>query len=73
MSGSLLDSHIMASGEKLKDIHPQLEICKFLHRLEDLNLMDSKFGLVPFGCVLSYQCPAISRDIIKHPGAPEFL
>lgn len=33
--------------------------------------MDSKFGPVPFGSVLSYQCPPeISRDIIRHPDAP---
>ena len=63
----------MASGEKLKDIHPQPGICKMLHGLENLHLVDSKFGPVPFGSVLSYQCPPeISRDIIKHPGAPEF-
>lgn len=32
-----------------------------------------KFGPVPFGSVLSYQCPLeISRDIIKHAPAPEF-
>ncbi|XP_077078678.1 uncharacterized protein LOC143731948 [Siphateles boraxobius] len=67
------DRHVMASGEKLKDIRPQPGICKLLHGLENLTLVDSKFGPVPFGSVLSYQCPPeISRDIIKHPGAPEF-
>lgn len=48
----------MASAEKLKDIRPQPGICcKLLHRLEGLHLVDSKFGPVPFGSVLSYQCP----------------
>ncbi|XP_077053553.1 uncharacterized protein LOC143704406 [Siphateles boraxobius] len=41
--------------------------------VEALNFVDSKFGPVPFGSLLSYQCPPeISRDIIKHPGAPGF-
>ncbi len=63
----------MARWEKLKDIGPHPGLCKLLHRLEDLNLVDSKFGPVPFGSVLSYQCPPeISRDINKHPGASEF-
>lgn len=35
-----------------------------------LNLVDSKFGPVPFG---SYQCPPEkSRDSINYPGVPEF-
>lgn len=62
----------MASGEKLQDISPQPGICKLLHGLKKINFVDSKFGPVPFGSVLSYQCPPeIGRDIIKHPGAPE--
>lgn len=73
LSGPLPDPHIMASGEKLRDKHPQPGVCTLLHGLEGLNLVDSKFGPVPFGSVLSYQCPPeMSRDIIKHPGAPEF-
>ncbi|CAB1323103.1 unnamed protein product [Coregonus sp. 'balchen'] len=71
--GPIPDPHVMASAEKLKDIRPQPGICKLLHGLEGLNLVDSKFGPVPFGSVLSYQCPLeLSRDIIKHPGASEF-
>ena len=35
-------------------------------------MVDSKFGPVPFGSVLSYQCPPeLSRDVIKHPGGPQ--
>ncbi len=63
----------MASGEKLQDISPQPGICKLLHGLKELNFVDSKFGPVPFGSVLSYQSPPEEgRDIKKHPGAPEF-
>ncbi|KAK0154386.1 hypothetical protein N1851_003540 [Merluccius polli] len=62
MSGPLPDPHVMASGDKLKDIHPQPGICKLLHSLEDLNLVDCAI-LCP---------PEISTDIIKHPGETEF-
>ena len=65
----------MASGEKLKDRLPQLGICKTLHGLniQDLNMVPSKFGQVPFGSVLSYQCPPeTSRDIINHPACLDF-
>ncbi|XP_027859750.1 uncharacterized protein LOC114158046 [Xiphophorus couchianus] len=72
-AGPLPDPHIEASGEKLKEIRPQPGICKLLYGLQNLTLVDSKFGPVPFGSVLSYQCPPeMSRDIIKHPDAPEF-
>ncbi|CAK6972400.1 uncharacterized protein LOC115582046 isoform X2, partial [Scomber scombrus] len=72
-AGPLPDPHMMASGEKLRDIHPQPGLCKMLHGVENLNLVDSKFGHVPFGSVLSYQCPPeISKDCIRHPDAPAF-
>ncbi|RVE55568.1 hypothetical protein OJAV_G00234980 [Oryzias javanicus] len=72
--GPLPDPHLIASGEKLKGIHPQLGICKLLCGFQDIRLVESKFGPVPFGSVLSYQCPPdSSRDVIKHPGATEFL
>ncbi|RVE72317.1 hypothetical protein OJAV_G00060510 [Oryzias javanicus] len=71
--GPLPDPHLIASGEKLKGIHPQLGICKLLCGFQDIRLVESKFGPVPFGSVLSYQCPPdSSRDVIKHPGATEF-
>ncbi len=63
----------MTSAEKLQDISLQPGICKLLHGLKEFNFVDSKFGPVPFGSVLSYQCPPeIGRDSTKHPGAPEF-
>ncbi|KAK0136472.1 hypothetical protein N1851_027402 [Merluccius polli] len=72
-AGPLPDPNLMASGEKLKELRPQPGICKLLHGLETLNLVDSKFGPVPFGSVLSYQCPPdISREYIRHHDAPAF-
>lgn len=72
-TGPLPDPHVLASAEKLKHIRPQPGICKLLHGLETLHLVDSKFGPVPFGSVLSYQCPPEkTRDIVKHPGILEF-
>lgn len=56
LSGPLPDRHIIASAEKLQDKRPQPGICKLLHGLEALNFVDSKFGPVPFGSLLSYQC-----------------
>ncbi|XP_035985288.1 uncharacterized protein LOC118558824 [Fundulus heteroclitus] len=72
-TGPLPDPHVMAIGEKLKDIRPQPGICKLLHGIQELKLVDSKFGPVPFGSVLSYQCPPeTSKDCIRHPDAPAF-
>lgn len=59
--------------ESLRSVRPQPLICKALHGLSEINLVESKFGLVPKGSVLSYQCPSVSsRDIVKHPEAPTF-
>lgn len=60
LTGPLPDPHIIASVEKLRDKRPQPGISKLLHGLEALNFVDSKFGPVPFGSLLSY------------PGAPGF-
>lgn len=43
-SGPLPDPNIMASVEKLQEKRPQPGICKILHGLQDLNLVDSKAG-----------------------------
>ncbi|KAL7407688.1 hypothetical protein ABVT39_012129 [Epinephelus coioides] len=72
-AGPLPDPHMMASAKKLRDIRPQPGICKMLYGLENLNLVDSKFGPVPFGSVLPYQCPSEkTKDIIRHLDAPAF-
>lgn len=64
---------MVSVGAQLRDLQPQPGICKILCGLSDLTLVDSKFGLVPRGSVLSYQCPPVTpREIIKHPEAPSF-
>ena len=71
--GPLPDPHVMAAGEALRHHRPQPGISKLLHGIQAFRIVDSKFGRVPFGSVLSYQCPPeIGRDIIKHPGCFEF-
>lgn len=71
--GPLPDPAVLSVGEELRDLQPQPGICKIVCDLAVLNLVESKFGPVPQGSVLSYQCPPdISRDIIKHPDAPLF-
>uniref|UniRef100_A0AAV2KLV6 SUN domain-containing protein n=1 Tax=Knipowitschia caucasica TaxID=637954 RepID=A0AAV2KLV6_KNICA len=72
-SGPLPDQHLMTIGEKLKHIQPQLGICKILSGLEEMTMVDSKFGLVPHGSVLSYQYPAKDTGgYVKDLGAPDF-
>ena len=64
---------MLSVGDDLRDLLPQPGICKIVCDLADLTLVDSKFGPVPHGSVLSYQCPPeISKEIIKHPEAPSF-
>lgn len=64
---------VLSVGDELGDLRPQPGICKIVCHLADLTLVDSKFGPVPHGSVLSYQCPPeISKEIIKHPEAPSF-
>ncbi|XDV26074.1 hypothetical protein PO909_029872 [Leuciscus waleckii] len=72
-AGPLPDPTVLSVGAQLRNHQPQPGICKILCGLSDLTLVDSKFGLVPRGSVLSYQCtPVIPREIIKHPEAPSF-
>lgn len=71
--GPLPDPMVLSVGAQLHNHQPQPGICKILCGLSDLTLVDSKFGLVPRGSVLSYQCtPVIPWEIIKHPEAPSF-
>ncbi|XP_016422719.1 uncharacterized protein LOC107751496 [Sinocyclocheilus rhinocerous] len=38
-----------------------------------VTMVSSKFGAVPKGSLLSYQCPAVlPTDVLTHPNAPEF-
>lgn len=71
--GPLPDPAVLAVGDELRDLQPQPGICKIVCDLADLTLVDSKFGPVPQGSVLSYQCPPeISKEIIKRSEAPPF-
>jgi len=64
---------VLCSVESLKSVRPQPLICKVLHGLSEMNLVESKFGLVPKGSLLSYQCPVqSSREAVKHAEAPPF-
>ncbi|XP_077085799.1 uncharacterized protein LOC143737818 [Siphateles boraxobius] len=72
-TGPIPNNVVLSSVESLKSVRPQPLICKVLHGLSEMNLVESKFGLVPKGSLLSYQCPAqSSRDAVKHAEAPPF-
>ncbi|XP_077051657.1 uncharacterized protein LOC143701857 [Siphateles boraxobius] len=72
-TGPIPNNLVLSSMESLKSVRPQPLICKVLHGLSEMNLVESKFGLVPKGSLLSYQCPAqSSRDAVKHAEAPPF-
>ncbi|XP_049339471.1 uncharacterized protein LOC125804569 isoform X1 [Astyanax mexicanus] len=72
--GPFPDPHMLELAEKMRNMRPQPGVCKFLlNRDEDLLMVDSKFGPVPYGSVLSYQCPSESEsEVIKHPDAPKY-
>ncbi|ROL50100.1 hypothetical protein DPX16_15141 [Anabarilius grahami] len=46
-TGPLPNNLLLSSVESLISVRPQPLICKVLHGLSELNLMESKFGLVP--------------------------
>ncbi|XP_063052546.1 uncharacterized protein LOC134447153 isoform X1 [Engraulis encrasicolus] len=73
-TGPLPDPNMLAIGEKLTNIRPQPLISSVLHGLSQLSMVDSKFGPVPRGSPLSYQCPPVVKcgDYIQHPEAPAF-
>ncbi|KAG1929305.1 uncharacterized protein LOC120474911 [Pimephales promelas] len=72
-TGPIPNNTVLCSVESLKSVRPQPLICKVLHGLSEMNLVESKFGLVPKGSLLSYQCPAqSSRKAVKHAEAPPF-
>ncbi|XP_073700610.1 uncharacterized protein [Garra rufa] len=72
-TGPIPNNLVLSSVESLMSVRPQPLICKVLHGLSEINLVESMFGLVPKGSLLSYQCPSVSsRDIVKHAEAPTF-
>ncbi|XP_036419999.1 uncharacterized protein LOC118803652 [Colossoma macropomum] len=72
--GPFPDPHILELAEKLRNMRPQPGLCKsLLNRDEELLMVDSRFGPVPYGSVLSYQCPPESNnELIRHPDAPQY-
>lgn len=71
--GPLPDPDIIASGEKLRQLQPQPLIALVLDGLSNIELTPSKFGPVPRGSPMSYQCPPEkSCGVILHHMAPEF-
>ncbi len=58
--GPLPDPAVLAVGEALKGLTPQPLISSVLNDFSELSLVDSRFGPVPRGSVLSYQCPPTS-------------
>ncbi|CAL9695380.1 unnamed protein product [Knipowitschia caucasica] len=72
--GPLPDPDIIASGEKLRQLESPTLIALVLEGLSTLELVPSKFGPVPRGSPMSYQCPPEkSCDvIIIHHTVPDF-
>ncbi len=71
--GPLPDPAVLAVGEALKGLRPQPLISSVLNDFSELSLVDSRFGPVPRGSVLSYQCPPLmTKNKVKHPDAPLF-
>ncbi len=71
--GPLPDPAVLAVGEALKGLAPQPLISSVLNDFSELSLVDSRFGPVPRGSVLSYQCPPLmTKNKVKHPDAPLF-
>lgn len=63
----------MASGAKLRQLHPQCLMALVLDDSEELELTPSKFGPVPRGSPMSYHCPPEkTTGFILHHMAPEF-
>ncbi|XP_035992601.1 uncharacterized protein LOC118563079 [Fundulus heteroclitus] len=73
-TGPLPDPDILASGEILRQLESPPLIAVVLDGLSNLELVPSKFGPVPQGSPMSYQCPPekSSGSIILHHMAPDF-
>ncbi|XP_073697761.1 uncharacterized protein [Garra rufa] len=72
-TGPLPDPAVLAVGEAVKGLTPQPLISCVLNDLSELSLVDSRFGPVPRGSVLSYQClPLKTKNKVKHTDSPLF-
>ncbi|CAM4650737.1 unnamed protein product [Leuciscus chuanchicus] len=72
--GSLPDPQVLSLGKGLKNLRPQPLISSVLHGLSQLSMVDSRFGPVPRGSPLSYQCPPVVKrgNYVQHPDTPTF-
>ncbi|XP_049334766.1 uncharacterized protein LOC111193945 [Astyanax mexicanus] len=73
--GPLPDEHVLASAEKLSQVSPRPLLATVLESLSDVEIFPSKFGPVPRGSTLSYQCPLVSTvttgpDTVNFPVLP---
>ncbi|TKS75856.1 Tudor domain-containing protein 6 [Collichthys lucidus] len=74
-TGSLPDPGLLSLGERLKTLRPQPLISSVLQGLSELSMVDSRFGPVPRGSPLSYQCPAVvatPTEHVQNTHAPRF-
>lgn len=71
--GPFPDSDVIAGAASLISLRPQPLIAKIVDGMSSLSMVPSKFGDVPKGSLLSYQCPAVlPKDVLTHPNAPKF-
>ena len=64
---------MIAGAASLISLRPQPLIAKIIDGMSAVSMVSSKFGDVPKGSLLSYQCPAvIPKDVFIHPYAPQF-
>ncbi|KAK9977251.1 hypothetical protein ABG768_019072 [Culter alburnus] len=71
--GPLPDDDVLAGAASLISLRPQPLIAKIVDGMSAVTMVSSKFGEVPKGSLLSYQCPAVlPKDVVKHPNAPQF-
>lgn len=64
---------MVAGAVSLISLRPQPLIAKIVDGMSAVTMVSSKFGEVPKGSLLSYQCPALlPTHVLSHPNAPEF-
>ncbi|KAI4874408.1 hypothetical protein NFI96_028039, partial [Prochilodus magdalenae] len=73
--GPLPDPHVLASGKKLSKISPRPLLVTVLDGITNPEFVPSRFGPLPRGSTLSYQCPPVSTvttgpDTVNFPVLP---
>lgn len=67
------DNDVLARAASLISLRPQPLIVKIVDGMSAVTMVSSKFGEVPKGSLLSYQCPAVlPKVVVTHPNAPQF-